>query len=31
VVERGLAVLEVRRDGFRTISPAPQDFRATTQ
>lgn len=31
VAERGLAVLEVRRDGFRTISPAPQDFRATTQ
>jgi len=31
VVERGLAVLEVRRDGFRTISPAPQDFRPATQ
>ena len=30
-VERGLAVLEVRRDGFRTISPAPQDFRPATQ
>lgn len=29
--ERGLAVLEVRRDGFRTISPAPEDFRAITQ
>jgi ABC-type branched-subunit amino acid transport system substrate-binding protein len=30
-VERGLAVLEVRRDGFRTISPAPNDFRAVTR
>ncbi len=29
--ERGLAVLEVRRDGFRTISPAPNDFRDVTR
>lgn len=29
--ERGLAVLEVRREGFRTVSPAPNDFRAVTQ
>lgn len=29
--ERGLAVLEVRREGFRTISPAPSDFRQVTQ
>jgi hypothetical protein len=31
IAERGLAVLEVRREGFRTISPAPEDFRAVTQ
>ena len=25
--ERGFAVLEVQRDGFRVVSPAPEDFR----
>ncbi len=29
--ERGLAVLEVRRDGFRILSPAPEDFREVTR
>lgn len=29
--ERGLAVLEVRRDGFRTISPAPESFERPTE
>jgi len=29
--ERGFAVLEVQRDGFRVISPAPEDFRDVTQ
>jgi branched-chain amino acid transport system substrate-binding protein len=29
--ERGLAVLEVERDGFRVISPAPEDFRELTR
>ena len=29
--ERGLAVLEVQRSGFRTISPAPKDFRELTR
>lgn len=29
--ERGLAVLEVQRQGFRVISPAPEDFRAMTR
>jgi branched-chain amino acid transport system substrate-binding protein len=27
-VERGLAVLEIRRDGFRIVSPAPEAFTA---
>lgn len=29
--ERGLAVLEVQRSGFRTVSPAPKDFRELTR
>ena len=29
--ERGLAVLEVQRQGFKVISPAPQDFREVTR
>lgn len=29
--ERGLAVLEVHRDGFHVISPAPEDFRDLTR
>ncbi len=29
--ERGFAVLEVRREGFRVISPAPNDFRELTR
>lgn len=29
--ERGLAVLEVQRSGFKVISPAPEDFRNVTQ
>ncbi len=29
--ERGLAVLEVHRDGFHVISPAPEDFRDITR
>lgn len=29
--ERGLAILEVRREGFRVISPAPEDFREVTR
>ncbi|MBI3452789.1 MAG: hypothetical protein HY057_08200 [Rhodospirillales bacterium] len=29
--ERGLAVLEVRRDGFRTVSPAPETFEQLTR
>jgi ABC-type branched-subunit amino acid transport system substrate-binding protein len=30
-IERALAVIEVRRNGFRTISPAPETFETTTQ
>jgi branched-chain amino acid transport system substrate-binding protein len=30
-IERALAVLEVRRNAFRTISPAPETFEAQTQ
>lgn len=30
-IERNLAVLEVRRNGFRTISPAAESFEAPTQ
>jgi ABC-type branched-subunit amino acid transport system substrate-binding protein len=30
-IERALAVIEVRRNGFRTISPAPDTFETTTQ
>jgi hypothetical protein len=29
--ERGLAILEVRREGFRVISPAPEDFREVSR
>ena len=29
--ERGLAILEVRREGFRVISPAPDDFREVSR
>ncbi len=29
--ERGLAVLEVQRDGFKVVSPAPEDFRELTR
>lgn len=29
--ERGLAVLEVQRQGFKAISPAPEDFREVTR
>jgi hypothetical protein len=31
MAERGLAVLEVQRDGFRVVSPAPEDFRELTR
>ncbi len=31
LVERGLAVLEVERDGPRVIDPAPQSFVGATQ
>ena len=30
-IERNLAVLEVRRNGFRTISPAAESFEQPTQ
>lgn len=30
-IERALAVLEVRRNAFRTVSPAPETFEAQTQ
>ena len=30
-IERGLAVLEVRREGFRTLSPAPRTFQELTR
>ena len=30
-IERALAVIEVRRNSFRTISPAPETFEAPTQ
>ena len=30
-IERALAVIEVRRNSFRTISPAPETFEPTTQ
>ena len=31
IAERGFAVLEVQRDGFRVVSPAPEDFRELTR
>ncbi len=31
MIERGLAVLEVRREGFRTLSPAPTTFQELTR
>jgi branched-chain amino acid transport system substrate-binding protein len=31
MAERGFAVLEVQRDGFRVVSPAPEDFRELTR
>jgi hypothetical protein len=30
IVERGFAVLEVRREGARVLSPAPETFEAPT-
>lgn len=30
-IERALAVIEIRRNGFRTISPAPDSFEAASQ